>query len=175
MDWKDCALMKRLALVLVALTAMLLAVPAYASNPNHPTGCHGANNVPCRPDPQPTHGDDCTHSDDHSCEVTTSTTTTRPPSTTTSTLPTPTTITTKPAPLPLSTTSTTQASLTTTTAPPVNPSATAAAASPTAAPSTTPTELASTGAGTDVLIGLGLWLIIGGGIAMLVAKIIFKD
>jgi hypothetical protein len=30
-------------------------------------GCHGANEVDCRADPQPTHGRDCMHSDDHAC------------------------------------------------------------------------------------------------------------
>lgn len=49
---------------------------------NHPD-CHGNNATPCRPDPQPEHGQDCTHSDDHTCVPATITTT----STTTTTAP----------------------------------------------------------------------------------------
>ena len=30
-------------------------------------GCHGANEVACRTDPQPLRGRDCMHSDDHAC------------------------------------------------------------------------------------------------------------
>lgn len=55
--------------------------------------CHGANEVECRPDPQPEHGRDCERSDDHVC-ATTTTSTTNPPTTTTTLPVTPTTITT---------------------------------------------------------------------------------
>lgn len=46
-------------------------------------GCHGTNQIVCRPDPQPTHGQDCTHSDDHRCTSAPTTTTATPTTTTT--------------------------------------------------------------------------------------------
>lgn len=47
------------------LIVLALASPAYAGNPHgQPPGndggtCHGANLASCRPDPQPSHGQDC--------------------------------------------------------------------------------------------------------------------
>lgn len=52
---------------------LLLPAPAFAAGNPHP-GCHGANEVDCRPDPQPDKGQDCLHSDDHRCSPTTTTT-----------------------------------------------------------------------------------------------------
>lgn len=92
--------MKRL-LALSSLMLVALAPAAYASNPNHLGGCHGANDVPCRPDPQPTHGNDCTRSDDHSCDTTT---TTAPEPTTSTTATSTTTTTTTPTAMPTTTT-----------------------------------------------------------------------
>lgn len=158
--------------VVAALAVVAFAPAAWASNPNHPDGCHGETSVPCRPDPQPTHGADCTHSDDHSCEVTpsTSTTTTDPaPTTTTTTVTAPpiTTTTTTQTGAPTTTTST--AAPTTSTlrrcdslqlCPPVTP-----------VPATSVTELAHTGAGTDILVGLGLWCLVSGAVSLLLGQL----
>lgn len=57
---------KRLLLIPAVLLA--LSGTALANNNPHPD-CHGMNQVICRPDPQPDHGQDCLHSDDHRCDV----------------------------------------------------------------------------------------------------------
>lgn len=103
--------MKRLGLAVVVglLLGLLFDSYAYSDQPGaEPHGpkhedCHGANEVDCRPDPQPEHGNDCVRSDDHVCPITASTTTTVPPLTTTTTAP-PTTTTTTPTTGPTSTT-----------------------------------------------------------------------
>lgn len=156
--------MKR-ALFLAGVLLVAFAPAAWASNPNHPGGCHGANNVPCRPDPQPTHGADCAHSDDHSCEVTTSTSTTAPPATTTTSAPS--TITTGPAGSPSSPTTTTTApgSLTISTAR-LCDALVMCPATPAAAPTDTPAapagELPMTGSATGALAAGGFILILAG-------------
>jgi hypothetical protein len=44
---------RRLAVLLLILAGtVLFAAPAYGRNLHH-VACHGSNNVPCRPDPQP--------------------------------------------------------------------------------------------------------------------------
>lgn len=108
--------MKRLVFGLfIGLTITLLAVPGSATNndPHHEEqdGCdHGNTSKPCRPDPQPDHGQDCVEHGNHGginedhCLVTTTTTrpnettttTTAPPATTTTTTQPPTTVTTEP-------------------------------------------------------------------------------
>ncbi len=99
--------MRRIATILFAVgTIFVAASPAFATAK---TDCHhGNSNKPCRPDPQPTHGKDCTHpskgnpagiNQDHCTGGVPSTTTTTLPETTTTTLPTvnpPTTTTTVP-------------------------------------------------------------------------------
>jgi hypothetical protein len=49
------------ALFVAALLVFAVAVPVAAHVPpgNDGNNCHGANQVPCRPDPQPSHGQDC--------------------------------------------------------------------------------------------------------------------
>jgi hypothetical protein len=64
--------------VLAALSTAFLAIALFsggaasADPPGEPPGldappCHGRNDEPCREDPQPDHGVDCLHSDDHVC------------------------------------------------------------------------------------------------------------
>jgi len=170
---------RRLALLLVVAGALAIAAPANASNPNHELGCQGSNNVPCRPDPQPTHGNDCSRSDDHSCSTTT---TTPQPTTTTTARVIPITTTTTLAPLPSliihtdpkpSTTSTT---LTTTSAqalvpPSIGSTTTTSPESPSSATTNT-TQLAATGAGSKALTILGLWFVIGGLVALGFGKLL---
>lgn len=50
--------MKRLAALLVLGLAVATPTSALAGHKQGP-GCHGQNQVECRPDPQPTHGNDC--------------------------------------------------------------------------------------------------------------------
>jgi len=65
---------------IIAISALAFATvgaPATAwAGHNQGPGCHGANQVPCRPDPQPTHGNDCgsnstnpLNSDDHCGDI----------------------------------------------------------------------------------------------------------
>lgn len=88
--------MKRV-LVLLALaifSGSILIPAAVASNHKFPD-CHGKNSVPCRPDPQPSHGKDCLKhgkggiNEDHCAGVTPSPTPTPTP-TSTPPVPTPT-------------------------------------------------------------------------------------
>lgn len=60
--------MKRITgitLVIAAVLALAFAGSISANQPSTPPGqdgsCHGANQATCRPDPQPSHGQDCTH------------------------------------------------------------------------------------------------------------------
>lgn len=167
--------MKRM-FALSALLLVALAPAAWASNPQHPDGCHGANEVPCRPDPQPTHGADCTRSDDHSCSSTTSA-----PSTTSTSSPAPsgtttTTVTTEAGGDGSPLTMTTSSPPTTATTQPASPYTTstltrACDSIQLCPPAAAVTELAHTGAGTDILVGLGLWCLVSGGAALLVAQL----
>ena len=73
--------LRRLAfawLLIAVLLAYIGAHAAFAVTGSEGVGnapdCHGQTQVPCRPDPQPSHGKDCERSDDHVCEPTTTTT-----------------------------------------------------------------------------------------------------
>lgn len=64
-------------LLAVGFIAFGLALPGNAiAGQKHGPGCHGVNQVPCRPDPQPDRGNDCgsnskhpKNSNDHCGEV----------------------------------------------------------------------------------------------------------
>ena len=56
----------------MGITSCISPVSAAPGGPGTDQGqqappCHGKNNDECRPDPQPEHGQDCKHSDDHVC------------------------------------------------------------------------------------------------------------
>lgn len=147
----------RLALSAAALV-MVFAGPVSA---NETPGCHGHNEQPCRDDPQPGHGGDCRHSDDH-CATTTSSSTTTSSTTTTTILPPLVTTTTTEA----ATTTTTAAAETTTTEPAAVTTTTTAAAAPPAplisqpeVLGTTEKKLPTTGTPTGPLASFAVGLI----------------
>jgi hypothetical protein len=149
-------------LLLVPLAALAFASAAWAHDAR--PDCHGANEVPCRPDPQPTHGNDCTKSEDHRCcdslELCPPVTTTTEPSTTSTSTPAPSGATTTTA-----TRTTTMASVPITATPTTT-------ATPSTTSTSTPTELPMTGAATTTLLFLGAWLILGGLAALLIGATI---
>lgn len=49
---------RALAILALVIFSGLILVPAALANHKYPD-CHGKNSVPCRPDPQPSHGKDC--------------------------------------------------------------------------------------------------------------------
>lgn len=53
--------MKRLLaiLALAIFSGLILFAPAAMATNHKFPGCHGKSSVPCRPDPQPSHGKDC--------------------------------------------------------------------------------------------------------------------
>lgn len=164
--------MKRL-LILAALAVVAFAPAAGANSSVNQTGCHhGASDQPCKPDPQPDHGNDCSNpsggNQDHCPDTSTTTTTATAPAPVTTT-------TTDPAPSTLGT----PASTSTTMAGPSTSAPPATSGDPTLrrcdsielcppATATAPasTELPMTGAGDIVLmvwgagfLGLGLILL----------------